>query len=162
MTDRALYVLAGYDDRTEARLSDMQNKLYEHGFIGTHTKNIPLHITLGSFPTEREAELKALLVQAAEKTEPFEVAFNHIGLFEGAGVLFAAPDINEPLLRLKEAFGDSDGWTPHTTMIIDAADVIFEALPIIMKEFVPFRGKVTSLHLYEFFPTRYISTVYLK
>ena len=57
MSDKALYVLAGYDDKTEAYLSSIQSKLYERGFIGTHTKNIPQHITLGFFPLDQEENM---------------------------------------------------------------------------------------------------------
>ena len=162
MSDKALYILAGYDDKTEKYLSSIQNKLYEHGFIGTHTKNIPQHITLGSFSTDKESELKKLLQDLSKEMKSFEITFNHIGIFGGSKVLFVAPDTNYKLLELKERFGDSYDWTPHTTMIIDDPDTIFEALPLVMKEFTAFEGKVTSLHLYEFFPTRHILTVDLE
>ena len=56
MSDKALYIMAGYDDKTEKYLANIQNKLYENGYIGTHTKNLPQHITLGSFPTDKEEE----------------------------------------------------------------------------------------------------------
>ncbi len=159
MSDKALYVLAGYDDKTEKHLSNIQNKLYEHGFVGTHTKNIPQHITLGSFSTDKESELKNLLQEVSKQIKPFEITFNHIGIFGGSRVLFVAPDTNHKLLDLKERFGDSYNWTPHTTMIIDNPDTIFEALPFLMNEFAAFDGKITSLHLYEFFPTRHILSV---
>ena len=61
MAEKLLYVLAGYDDDTEEKLSGMQNKLYELGFSGVQTKNIPMHFTLGSFETEREEEMVATL-----------------------------------------------------------------------------------------------------
>ena len=83
MADKALYVLAGYDDATEMRLAALQNKLYEHGFTGTHTKNIPQHITLGSFPTEKERELTELLQKLSEEGSSFDVTFNHVGIFAG-------------------------------------------------------------------------------
>ena len=77
-------------------------------------------------------------------------------------VLFAAPDASKELLALKEIFcGDTD-LTPHTTLLIDNPDSILKALPAVMEDFSPFRGKITSLHLYEFFPARYILTVPLK
>ncbi len=50
---KALYVLAGYD-AAESYLAGIRNKLYEAGFTGTQTKNIPMHITMGLFTTERE------------------------------------------------------------------------------------------------------------
>lgn len=164
MADKLLYILAGYDDKTSARLESIQNKLYECGFTGTHTKNIPLHITLGSFPTgkEKEIELAQLIQTLADKISPFEITFNSISIFDNERVLFVAPDTNEKLLKLKEIFGDSYNWTAHTTMIIDEPDVILKALPIVLNEFTAFSGSITSLHLYEFFPTRHILSVNFK
>lgn len=162
MADKALYIMAGYDDQTEAYLAGIQNKLYEQGFTGTHTKNIPQHITLGSYPTDKEQDLIDLLPKIAAATKAMDVTFNHIGIFGGSNVLFIAPDSSKELLELKENFGDSLGWTPHTTMIIDKPDVILKALPIVLHAFSSFGGKVTTLHLYEFWPTRHILSVRLQ
>lgn len=162
MADKALYILAGYDDNTEKYLADIQNRLYEQGFSGTHTKNIPQHITLGSYPVDKESDLIELLQRIAKTTKTFDVTFNHIGIFGGSKVLFIAPDSGKELLELKEQFGDSLGWTPHTTMLIDEPDVILKALPVVSNEFTSFCGRVTTLHLYEFWPTRHILSVNLK
>ncbi len=162
MSDKALYILAGYDDRTDAHLADIQNKLYEKGFTGTHTKGIPQHITLGSFSTEKEDELILFLNNISREIPPFEITFNHVGIFGGAKVLFIAPDCNEALLKTKELFGSSYNWTPHTTMLIDEPDTIYKALPIVMENFSAFSGQVTALHLYEFFPTRHILSITLE
>ena len=162
MADKALYVLAGYDDDTEAYLSGIQEKLYANDFSGVHTKNIPMHITLGSFPCDKEDELRSLLLRTADEVSGFDVTFNHVGVFGGAKVLFAAPDVSHDMLALKERFGDSTDWTAHTTFLIDSPEVIYKALPYVMEEFSAFGGKVTSLYLYEFFPARHILTVRLK
>ena len=79
MADKSLYVLAGYDDRTERILAGMQEKLNGMGFSGIQTKNIPMHFTLGSYSTDREAELNARLTEIAETQEAFSVSFSHIG-----------------------------------------------------------------------------------
>ena len=162
MADKALYILAGYDSDTENRLSSMQNRLYEKGFSGRQTKNIPQHITLDSFPVEMEKELTARLQLLSRVTEEFVVTFSHIGIFGGAQVLFIAPDSNKDLLELKERFGTTDGWTPHTTMLIDEQEVLLQAAPIILEQFSAFSGKVTTLYLYEFWPTRHILSVDLR
>ena len=161
MADKALYILAGYDQKTEAHLSSIQARLYAQGFTGTHTKGIPQHITLGSYPIEMEEELIDRLHQLSKSTGAFGVTFNHVGIFGGSRVLFIAPDVSHNLLRLKENFGGSLGWTPHTTMLIDEPVTILDALPVVMDAFASFSGKVTSLHLYEFWPTRHILTVEL-
>lgn len=162
MQEKFLCVMAGYDAETETRLAGLQNMLYESGFCGRHTKNIPQHITLGSFPLSAEERLTALLKNLAGKTHAFPVTFNHLGIFGGAQVLFVAPDTSHELLDLKENFGDSFNWTPHTTMLIDDSEQIFAAQKLLTEKFSAFAGTVESLHLYEFWPTRHILTVRLE
>jgi len=157
--DKFLCVLAGYDDGSQARLAAFQNSLYEAGFAGTQTKDIPMHITVGTFPVEEEEKVRALVRSVAAGTQPFEISVSHAGMFAGSKVLFAAPDGKRELLALREHFGESHGWVPHTTMLIDQPETVYRALPVLMESFAPFCGKITALHLYEFFPSRHILTV---
>lgn len=167
MADKALYVLAGYDDQTEGRLSGLQNRLYELGFSGIQTKDIPMHFTLGSYDTGREEELKARLMEIAETQRGFRTSFNHVGLFRlpQNDVLFIAPEVGREMLQLKERFIDNRDrfpWSPHTTLLIDRAEEVQKALPTVLEEFSAFAGEVTTLYLYEFWPTRHILSVRLK
>lgn len=159
MSDKFLCVLAGYDEKTENYFSGIQQKLYASGFEGRQTRDLPQHITLGTFPVAIENEISERIRRIANNTKPFEITFNHIGVFQGSQVLFIAPDTNIELLTLKEQFGDSYGWTAHTTMLIDDADQIIRALPVVLDNFSSCAGKITSLHLYEFFPTRHILSI---
>ena len=159
--NKALYVLAGYDDETEKYLAGIQNKLYLEGFEGWQTRNIPMHITLESFPTEQEEELIERVKKVASETSAFDITFNHAGIFQGSNTLFIGPDANAELIALRKAFNEDIDWTAHTTMLIDEPETIYSALPIVMKELSSFRGKVTTLHLYEFFPARHILSVNL-
>lgn len=166
MANKALYILAGYDDRTEEILSGIQKKLYDQGFSGLQTRDIPMHFTLGSYPVEQEDELKARLARIAETHKAFDTSFNHVGLFRlpQNDVLFIAPEISREMLALKDEFRDSRdqfNWSPHTTMLIDKPAVIQEATQSVLKEFASFSGKVAYLHLYEFWPTRHILSVQL-
>lgn len=162
MAKKMLCMMAGYDEITEQRLAMMQKALYEKGYIGTHTKNLPQHITLGTFPIEQESELIRLMTRVANETIPFDITFNHIGVFGGSKVLFVAPDPNTRLLHLKEQFGDSFNWTPHTTMLIDEPGIIYEALPLLANAFEAFQGQVQMIYLYEFWPARHILSLPLK
>lgn len=162
MENKFLCVMAGYDDNTERKLSELQNKLYELGFSGRHTKELPQHITLGTFPDDQEEELIELVKKVSMETSKFDISFNHIGIFGGSEVLFIAPDTSESLLKLKGHFGESFGWTPHTTMLIDHKEEIFRALPMVADHFSSFQGQVQNIHLYEFWPTRHILTVDLN
>lgn len=162
MENKFLCLMAGYDDDTENHLAGIQKKLYDAGLIGQHTKDIPQHITLQTYPPEQEAEVGQMLRKIADETRCFDVCFAHIGIFTGGKVLFIAPDKDTALIDLKEKFGPSFDWVPHTTMLIDEPENIYKALPMVVKEFSSFRGKVTCLHLYEFWPTRHILTVNLR
>ena len=162
MENKFLCVMAGYDDETENHLAGIQKKLYAAGLTGQHTKDIPQHITLQTYPPERESEVVEMVRKIAAETAPFDVCFSHIGIFTGGKVLFIAPDKDTDLIALKERFGPSFDWTPHTTMLIDEPENIQQAVPMVMREFASFGGKVTCLHLYEFWPTRPILTVYLE
>jgi len=162
MSEKALYILAGYDSDTEAYLAEIQNELSKRGFIVSQTKGIPYHITMGEFHTEKENELISALNSIAKNKKAFDVTFNHLGIFQGGRVLFAAPDCNRELLELKEELGGGDNWTPHTTLLIDEPEIILNALPIVLNRFSSFGGKIISLHLYEFFPARHIISVNLE
>lgn len=153
--------MAGYDEATEKRLATIQHQLYENGYVGTHTKDLPQHKTLGTLLLDKDKSLIDLVTKVANETRKFEISFNHIGIFGGSKVLFIAPDTNYNLLQLKENFGDSFDWTPHTTMLIDDVDHIMSAIPIVSKNFNSFRGLVQSIHLYEFWPIRQILSVNL-
>ncbi|MBP5492774.1 MAG: 2'-5' RNA ligase family protein [Clostridiales bacterium] len=159
MDNKALYILASYDDATEKHLAGIQNKLYENGFSGWQTRNLPMHITMASFPTDQEETLIEKVKKVASETSAFDITFNHAGIFQGSNTLFIGPDANAELIALRKAFNEDIDWTAHTTMLIDEPETIYSALPIVMKELSSFRGKVTTLHLYEFFPARHILSV---
>ena len=164
MAEKSLYVMAGFDAETEERLAELQNLLYANGFTGTQTKGIPFHLTLGSRPADEENEewLLEIMREVAEISFDFTVTFNHIGIFSGGKVLFAAPDTEMELLHLNGSFDFSDdSWTPHATLLVDEPSVILEALPLVLDNFRPFTGRIDKLYLYEFFPSRHIATVEL-
>ncbi|MBP3292559.1 MAG: DUF4275 family protein [Clostridia bacterium] len=162
MAEKSLYVMAGFDAETEERLAELQNLLYANGFTGTQTKGIPFHLTLGSRPADEENEewLLEIMREVAEISFDFTVTFNHIGIFSGGKVLFAAPDTEMELLHLNGSFDFSDdSWTPHATLLIDEPSVILDALPLVLENFKPFTARIDKLYLYEFFPSRHIATI---
>jgi len=162
MSDKALYVLAGLNEDTQDLLAEYQTALTEKGYIGTQTKNIPYHITLGSFSTDCENMLAKKLNDYALTNPSVELMYNYIGIFGGGKVLFVCPDATHQLLALKEAFNDNRDWTAHTTLLIDESEIVLDAAKALLSSFKPFSAKIDSLHLYEFFPTRHILSVKLK
>ncbi|MBL4936969.1 2'-5' RNA ligase [Clostridium sp. YIM B02515] len=159
MKDKFLCVMAHYDKETELRLKKIQNLLLDNGFVGKQTANIPYHITLGSFNVSQEQLVKEKVKKASKEFHGFNVKLNNIGLF-GLDVLFIAPSVNYELLNLQQYFdnnyADELEWTAHTTILIDDRKTIQSALPYVADDFNSFTGKIESISLYEFWPSRFI------
>lgn len=162
MDNKFLCVMAGYDKNTELLFSNMQKDLYAKGFTGKQTKDIPQHITLGTYEVSRELEISNLVKAVVNQIKSFKITFNHIGIFGGSEVLFIAPDTNKDLLDLKEKFGSSYNWTPHSTLLIDKPEVICQAIPSVTSNFKAVEGYIEYIYLYEFWPTRFICSERLR
>lgn len=157
MAEKYLCILAEIDVSASGIPEALQKRLFSRGFRGTQTMGIPMHITMGTFPCNEQADLVRRVTASAEHTPPFGIEYTHLGIFgHGGKVLFAAPDRNRELLSLRERFGPSDGWTPHTTLLIDEPGIIADAVREISQVFDPFTATVEALSLYEFFPSRLI------
>jgi 2'-5' RNA ligase len=158
--DSKLYVIAQFDDETQDMLLSYHKMLQRHGFTGKQTKDIPYHFTLGSYDINAENQTIEKLKQVCAKTDCIDIKLSHIGLF-GLKVLFIEPNVNFELLNLTRSFfpdcgNGSHPWTAHATLLIDEPEIILKALPIVAENFKPFRAKITSVSLYEFFPARFI------
>jgi 2'-5' RNA ligase len=160
MKDKYLYLLASFDKETQDKLGSYYDILFQNGFIGNQTKNIPYHFTLGMKDTDCEKQLSEDLDKTCADTACIDIHLSHIGLF-GLNVLFIAPDMNFELLTLLQRFFPNCGsgaynWTAHATLLIDEPGNIMKALPIAAENFKPFTARIESIGLYEFFPTRFI------
>jgi 2'-5' RNA ligase len=151
--------MAQYDMETEQKLKEIQNLLLNNGFVGKQTPNLPNHITLGSFDISQEVLIKEKMEMVSKQFHKFDIILNNIGLF-GLDVLFIAPSVSHELLDLQQYFNndfaDGLGWTAHTTMLIDDHETILRALPFVAYNFRSFTGKIESISLYEFWPTRHV------
>ena len=122
---------------------------------------------MGCFSLDKETAVVDEMKGLAKRFSSIPVHISHIGLFSGGKVLYAAPDMNPAgLLDIRQAIKTETKenfiWTPHATVIIDEAETIQKALPVLVENFQPFMGKITRLHLCAFWPTREIATVELK
>ena len=141
MAEQFLTLMADLDDNSQAIMSELYSELQK----------------------EVVEEMKSL----TEIFAPVPVHISHIGMFAGGKILFGAPDMNPPeLLQLRQSIktktDEEFPWTPHATILMDEAETIQKALPIFVKSFHPFLGKITKLHLCAFWPTREILTVELN
>jgi 2'-5' RNA ligase len=155
MEDKILCILAQYDEETQQKLKDIQQVLLENGFVGRQTADIPYHMTLGTFKPSEEESLREKVKEVCKNFRGFDIRLNNVGLF-GFDVLFIAPLVNYDLLNLQKFFSDDNEWTAHTTLLIDNHEVIHKAVPIVEEKFESFVGRVESISLYEFWPTRLI------
>ena len=166
MAEEFLTLMADLDEDTQSCMSGWYDKLKEAGFSGVQTPGLPFHISMATFPLDKEEEAISVMQNAARKFSPVSVHISHIGIFAGGKVLFGAPERDEALNVLHDACrSDSPQpypWTPHVTVMIDKPQVICAALPVLLQSFTPIVGKITRLHLCAFWPTREIMTVELK
>jgi len=166
MDDKALCLIAQFDEETDNKLSGCYNILSQHGFDGQQTKNIPYHFTLGSYGLDYEKQILTQMEEICFNTNIIDIYFSHIGLF-GLKVLFIEPNINFELLSLQKSFFPNCGngshpWTAHATLLMDEPDMILKAIPVVVECFEPFHAKIESISLYEFFPARFIKECKLK
>ena len=165
MAEQFLTLMADLDEESQKLMSGWYDMLKEAGFTGTQTPGLPYHISLATFPLEKEEEAVTLMQKVAEEFSPVEVHISHVGMFAGGKVLFGAPDMSRELTALHDACGTETmqqyPWTPHATILIEKPETVYAALPVLMKSFHPFVGKITRLHLCAFWPTREIAAVEL-
>ncbi len=161
MAEQFLTLMADLDQDSQEIMSGWYDSLKEAGFTGAQTPGLPYHISLATFPLEQEDKAIATTRRAAAKFAPVPVHISHIGMFAGGKVLFGGPEKSTELAALREACKpdapEKYPWTPHATILIDEPDIVCAAIPILMKSFVPFAGKITRLHLCAFWPTREIA-----
>ena len=167
MAETFLTLMADLDDDSQQILSRWYKEIKNAGFTGVQTPGLPFHISMGCFSLDKETAVVDEMKGLAKRFSSIPVHISHIGLFSGGKVLYAAPDMNPAgLLDLRQAIQtetqEQFPWTPHCTIMIDEAETIQKALPILIEHFRPFAGRITKLHLCAFWPTREIATVYLE
>lgn len=166
MAEQFLTLMADLDDDSQAIMAGWYEALTKAGFDGQQTHGLPFHISLATYPLEREAEAISLARKLGEHWHEIPFYISHIGVFPGGRVLFGAPDMSPELLALHDASEEIAStqeyvWTPHATIMIDEPDIVARALPVLAGSFVPFYGKIVRLLLCAFWPTREIVTVEL-
>ena len=163
MAEQFLTLMADLDDEAQARMSGWYHSLQEAGFTGVQTPGLPYHISLSTFPLNQEKEAAEIARKAAAEYAPVPVHLSHIGLFAGGKVLFAAPEKDGELAALQAAcrsdVPQQYPWTPHATILIDKPETVCAAVPVLVRSFTPFVGKIIRLHLCAFWPTREIAAM---
>ena len=165
MAESFLTLMADYCEEDQRRISVWYDALQQAGFTGNQTPGLNHHISLATFPLEKEAEAIEITKQVAARFAPVEVAIRHVGVLPGGKTLVAAPDMSPQLPALQAACGDrivhGYPWLPHTTLLMDETETIAAALPTLMQHFTPILARIDRLHLCAFWPTREIACMEL-
>lgn len=166
MGEKFLYLIASFDHTTTNKFKEIEENLNEIGIFGNQTPNIPHHITLGKYTIDREVEIRLLLSDVCSRTEKFDVNFSSIGMF-GEDILFLKPEMSKALIGLHDSFDkgfikEHLEWVPHATLLIDDAEVVQTAIPIVEQNFTQILGSIESVSLYEIFPASLIKKCSLK
>ena len=163
--NKFLYLLAELDNNSQIIFKEYEKIITENGFIGNQTKDIPYHITLCSYPLDKENDLKKLLENISKKYKEIKITFSSIGLF-GLKVLFVNPDLNKKLIGLYndvKAGGlcKDEDLAAHCTLLIDEPENIIKIIPKITEKFNKINGRIKYISLYEFFPAKLIKRIEL-
>ena len=154
-----LTVMAVFDSETQEKLSKMQSDIIDHVGEGTQTMGIPFHLTLGSYPTDAEAEVCERIRHVASAFKSFEISLKKYSSF-GDRVLFLEPNIPKELLCLRKNFecdyANGFEWVPHATLFCGAGDELERARDILPEIKEPIKARIVGIELGEFFPPRKI------
>ena len=154
-----LTVMAVFDDKTQEKLANIQSRIIENVGCGTQTIGIPFHLTLGSYPTEKERDVVAQIEKIAFVANPFEVLLVGYSTFSDR-VLFLEPTKPQELLYLRKAFecdyANGFDWVPHATLFCGEADDVIKAKSYLPDICEPIRTKIVGIELGEFFPPKKI------
>ena len=152
-------VMAVLDDETQKSLAETQAMLIEKVGDVTQTMGIPFHLTLGSYPTDAEAEVCERIRHVASAFKSFEISLKKYGSF-GDRVLFLEPNIPKELLCLRKNFecdyANGFEWVPHATLFCGAGDELERARDILPEIKEPIKARIVGIELGEFFPPRKI------
>jgi len=162
--DKFITVMAVLDDNTQELLQSIQNDLEHQYGVDTKTKDIPFHITLGSYAVEETAEIVSRIIDVVNQTQSFDIEFGGLNHF-GNMVRFIKPEINDELLRLHSHF-DSDyangynGWMPHATVYRHSEPMEIQLPEKIVEKIEQLKNaRIVGIELGEFFPPKKIIRV---
>lgn len=158
--NKFLTVYAVFDDKTQTKLKEWQERILSSGLCGSQTMDIPFHISLGSYPIEQKNALIVRMQNVAKIHSSFAITLSSVQMFANK-VLYIEPDISSQIESLHSAFdcnyADGLPFVPHATIFIGAESETLSAKQILTTCFEPIRATITEIHLSEFFPTKFIA-----
>ena len=160
--EKFITVMAVLDDQTQDIMESMAKDMFQLYGPDVKTKDIPYHISLGSYAPEDTKTIVERIQQVAKDTKPFEIKLLGLNHF-GNKVRFLEPELSDELMNLHLHF-DSDyangypGWMPHATVYIHEEPREIEVSKELEEKVKCLKtAKVVGIELGEFFPAKFIA-----
>lgn len=144
MNQNAVCILALPDEHTAQHILGFREWMTAQGF-SLQAQPLPPYLLLGVYPASVAGDMPAVVRGAAPRTRAFSLTFSHVGITQDGCTLFLAPDVNRPLLALRDRLPQCRGCLVHMPLISAPAPVIQQALPYVTANFGPTDARITAL-----------------
>ena len=165
--DKFITVMPILDNKTQELMQRIQTDLEHQYGVDTKTKDIPFHITLGSYAVEDTTKIVSKIMDVAIQTSSFDIEFDGLNHF-GNLVRFMEPKISDELLRLHSCFNSDyangyDSWIPHATVYRHSEPMEIKLSDQIAAKIEQLKyARIVGVELAEFFPAKKIIRVSFK
>ena len=158
-----LCLIAKLDDAASAKLNAIRKAVLPDSEQG---KQIYGHITLASYPGERETAFVRSCRELLAEIPAFEITYESLVVLKETHIIVAKPMDSEILTmlhrRIAEKHGDdldpwtkADRWYPHTTLLYRPDADLEQICSVMARHFSPFHAKVVRFELSRVLPDGY-------
>lgn len=146
-----IYVAAIPDAQTTDLILQLRAWLSAQGFPLVQDL-LPPHLLLCGYPASAAQDVLHIAAAAAERARSFTFTYSHVGIAPGSSAygttLILAPEVNRPLLALRERFVHSQGWPLHTPLLTLPTQQLPQILPWVLPNINPFDARITALAVF--------------
>lgn len=158
-----LCLIAKLDDAASAKLNATRKAALPESEQG---KQVYGHITLASYPGERETAFVRSCRELLAEIPAFEITYESLVILKETHIIVAKPGNSEILTtihhRIAEKHGDDldpwtkgDRWLPHTTLFYGPDADLEQICSAMARHFSPIRAKVVRFELSRVLPDGY-------
>ena len=159
--DKFITVMAIFDGKTQKKFEELNGLMKKKFGEDGKTKDIPYHISLGSYAPEETEQIVERIKQVAGEIKGFPVIFEGLQHF-GKVVRWMKPRMSEELMNLHLHF-DNDyangypEWAAHATVFIHKEPTELELTDALQEKLEALKeARIVGIELGEFFPAKFI------
>ena len=159
--EKFITVMAIFDSETQKKFEELNVLMKEKYGADGKTKDIPYHISLGSYAPEDAEMIVERIKQVAVENKSFPVFFEGLQHF-GNVVRWMKPRMSEELMNLHLHF-DNDyangypEWAAHATVFIHKEPTELELTDALQEKLEALKeARIVGIELGEFFPAKFI------